>query len=171
MKVQNSNPSSEIVWIVDSKDNVVDTMARGEMRKRGLIYRVTYLLVFNNAGQLLVQTRTMSKDMYPGYLDFSAGGVVLAGESYEVSAERELSEELGIDNKLTPLFDIYFEESQSHPINRNWGRVFYCVSDGPFSLQAEEVSDAVFMDVDKALEISPALITPDTRQVLIAWLL
>ena len=171
MKKQNSSPSSEIVWIVDSDDNVVDSMARGEMRKKGLIYRVTYLLIFNRAGQVLVQTRTATKDMYPRYLDFAAGGVVLAGETYEESAARELEEELGIGDELTPLFDIYFEESESKPINRNWGRVFRGISEGPFALQVEEVSEAEFMDVTVAIKLPIERVTPDTRAVLVAWLL
>ena len=36
------------------------------------------------------------RDVFPGYYDIAAGGVVLAGETYEAGARRELAEEVGI---------------------------------------------------------------------------
>ena len=57
-------------------------------------------------GDLYVQKRTLTKDVYPGYYDVATGGVLQAGETYEQSAERELAEELGIRNiPQVPLFD------------------------------------------------------------------
>ena len=48
----------------------------------------------------------MSKDESPGLWDTSSSGHVNSGESYEVSAYRELWEELGIKTVLTPLAKI-----------------------------------------------------------------
>ena len=171
MTTQKPNPSQEVISIVDLDDNVVDTAPRWRMREQGLRHRVTYLLVFNHRAQLLVQTRTKHKDWYPCFLDFAAGGVVLANESYEQSAERELAEELGITAALTPLFDIYFEDRATALTTKSWGRVFSCISEGPFKLQVEEVAATEFMDVETALEINRSLVTPDTRQVLLAYML
>jgi len=171
MQSQVPDPSNEMIYQVDSGDNIIDSVSRGEMRTKGYCHRVTYLLVFNNAGEILVQTRTSMKDWYPGSLDFAAGGVVLAGESYEVSGCRELTEELGITETLTPQFDIYFEDNTTTPCTRSWGRVFTCTSEGPFELQAEEVAAAEFMSIESALGIDGSLVTPDTRQVLLAYIL
>ena len=77
----------EQVVIVDRENRPVGVAPRWEMRAGGLPHRATYILIFNAAGELHVQRRTMTKDVYPGYLDPAAGGVVLAGESYEESAE------------------------------------------------------------------------------------
>ena len=52
----------ETIAIVDAADNVIGSATRAQMRASGLTYRVTYILVFNAAGQLLVQRRTQSKD-------------------------------------------------------------------------------------------------------------
>ena len=38
----------------------------------------------------------MQKDFFPGYYDLSTGGVVGAGEDDDMSAVREIEEELGI---------------------------------------------------------------------------
>jgi len=163
--------ATEIVSIVDSTNTVIGAMPRNQMRAQSVIYQVTYILVFNSGGDLLVQRRTDTKDVYPGLLDLAAGGVVLAEESYEVSAARELEEELGISVPLNRHFDIWFEDSTCSPANRNWGRVFSCVHDGPFSLQASEVVSVEFMPLDDALTIDPEEVTPDSRQVLVAYLL
>jgi 8-oxo-dGTP pyrophosphatase MutT (NUDIX family) len=144
-------PAQEIVQIVDRDNRVTDALPRHLMRSRGLIHRASYILVFNDQQEVFVQKRTTTKDIYPGYWDVAAGGVVLAAESYEHSAARELAEELGISGiPLTPLFDHYFEDAT----NRVWGRVFRCVHEGPFSLQPEEVEYGLFMPVPQILECS-----------------
>ena len=86
----------EIVTIVDEENRVVGAAPRSRMRADGLPHRATYILVFNDEGELFVQKRTTVKDIYPGYHDVATGGVVLSGESYEDAAKRELAEELGI---------------------------------------------------------------------------
>ncbi len=146
-----SDPSEEIVQIVDEENREIAAVARWMMREQGLIHRASYILVFNSAGELFVQKRTMGKDIYPGYWDVAAGGVVLAGESYEESARRELAEELGVSGvPLRFLFDQYYEDAD----NRVWGRVFSCTHDGPFELQEEEVEYGRFMPVFLAQEYS-----------------
>ena len=84
------DPGGEIVQVVDEDNRETGAVTRREMRARGLVHRASYILVFNSRGELFVQKRTVSKDIYPGYLDVAAGGVVLAGESYEEAARREL---------------------------------------------------------------------------------
>ena len=82
----------EIVTIVDENNRPVGTAPRRRMRAERLIHRATYILVFDPRGRLLIQKRTPDKDIYPGYFDAAAGGVVLAGETYEESAAREAKE-------------------------------------------------------------------------------
>ncbi len=82
------DPGEEIIQVVDDDNRETATVSRREMRARGLVHRASYILVFNSKGELFVQKRTQDKDIYPGYLDVAAGGVVLAGESYEEAARR-----------------------------------------------------------------------------------
>jgi 8-oxo-dGTP pyrophosphatase MutT (NUDIX family) len=159
-----NNPKDETVQIVDEENTEIAAVARGIMREQQLIHRACYILVFNQAGDLFVQKRTKTKDVYPGYYDVAAGGVVLAGESYEESAERELAEELGIEGvKLTPCFDNYFEDT----VNKVWGRVFRCRHEGPFTLQKEEIESGGFMNVTQILDAADSqLFTPDGIEIL-----
>ncbi len=149
----------EIITIVDADNNVVGSATRREMRDRGLPHRATYILVFNSKGELFVQKRTMSKDIYPGYYDVATGGVVLVDESYDLSAERELAEELGARNtSLTPHFDFKHEDDK----NIVWGRLYTCTYDGEITLQEEEVESGEFLTVDEVLELSKMKpFTPD----------
>ncbi|MCL2340239.1 MAG: NUDIX hydrolase YfcD [Proteobacteria bacterium] len=160
----NPDSAEELVEIVDRDNNPIGAVTRQIMRQQNLIHRASYVLVFNRDGQLFIQKRTRTKDIYPGYWDLAAGGVVQAGESYLESAQRELREELGVAGvKLTHLFDQYFEASD----NQVWGRVFFCVSEGPFTLQREEIDCGRFIDLDaiEALHQTEP-VTPDGMVIL-----
>ena len=159
-----NNPKDETVQIVNEENTEIAAVSRRIMREQQLIHRACYILVFNQAGDLFVQKRTKTKDVYPGYYDVAAGGVVLAGESYEESAERELAEELGIEGvELTPCFDNYFEDTT----NKVWGRVFRCKHEGPFTLQKEEIESGGFMNVTQILNAADSqLFTPDGIDIL-----
>jgi isopentenyldiphosphate isomerase len=140
--------ADEIVTIVDEHNTVVGSAPRGEMRAKNLPHRSTYILVFNSRGELYVQKRTLSKDVFPGYYDPATGGVVLAGESYEQGAVRELAEEMGIrDVPLTWLFDFYFADERT----RVWGGAFSCVYEGPLVLQEEEVESVTLLTPEEIL--------------------
>lgn len=155
---------NEIIQIVDEKNTEIAAVPRRIMREQNLIHRATYILVFNRAGEIFIQRRTKTKDIYPGYWDIAAGGVVMANESYEDSACRELEEELGIsDNNLAYCFDHYYEDEN----NRVWGRVFRCTHDGPFELQGSEVEYGMFVPAQTALGMSKTeLFTPDGIEIL-----
>lgn len=148
---------------------MIGSLPRHRMRAENRIHRATFILVFNSRGELFVQKRSMTKDVYPGYYDIAAGGVVLADESYETSAQRELHEELGISGAdLMYCFDFYFEDQD----NRVRGRVYTCVYDGDITLQTEEIDSGAFIDPDQCLRMNAVRpLTPDGIYVLKRFLL
>jgi len=154
----------EIVTIVDEQNNVVGAAPRWQMRAEGLPHRATYILVFNAAGDLFVQKRTLTKDIYPGYYDVATGGVVLADETYRASAARELAEELGVRGvELRQHFDFYHTDHG----NRVWGRVYSCAYDGHVVLQEEEVESGDYYPLEKIMKLSAREpFTPDGLYVL-----
>lgn len=157
-------PAEELVAIVDRDNHPIGAVSRRIMRQQRLIHRASYILVFNRRGELFLQKRSLTKDVYPGYWDVAAGGVVQAGESYLESAERELREELGVTGvKLKTLFDQYFEDKD----NRVWGRIFSCTHEGPFTLQAEEIDCGRFVAlpaIESLHQSEP--VTPDGMALL-----
>jgi 8-oxo-dGTP pyrophosphatase MutT (NUDIX family) len=160
--------TDEIVTLVDEQNHVVGAVSRKEMRTKRLPHRSTYILVFNGQGALYVQKRTASKDVFPGYYDPAAGGVVLAGEAYEEGAQRELEEEMGIRGvPLAHLFDFFFEDENT----RVWGRAYSCVYDGEVILQPEEVESGGFLEISEILALAETeRFTPDGLYVLRRYL-
>jgi 8-oxo-dGTP pyrophosphatase MutT (NUDIX family) len=160
--------AAELVTIVDKENKEVGVVPRREMRSGRLRHRATYILVFNGKGELFVQKRTQTKDVFPGHYEVAAGGVVLAGESYEEGAVRELEEELGIrDTPLTLLFDFYYEDEHI----RLWGRAFSCEYDGELVLQEEEVESGEFVKIDEVLRLATTgQFTPDCLYLLRRYL-
>jgi isopentenyldiphosphate isomerase len=154
------NSAEEIVALVDEHNQVVGAAPRREMRARKLPHRASFILVFNARGELYVQRRTMTKDIYPGRYDPATGGVVLAGESYEENAVRELAEELGIhDVPLQSHGDFYFADADV----KVCGRVFSCQYDGKVILQAEEVESVSLMTLEQILQSeSPGAFASDS---------
>jgi isopentenyldiphosphate isomerase len=93
--------AEEILDVVDSNDQVIESLPRSEVYKRGdCIIRGCWLFIQNSKGQLWIPRRAKTKSLFPDALDGSAVGHVSAGETYEEAAIRETEEEVGI--KLKP---------------------------------------------------------------------
>lgn len=87
----------ERIQLVDARNRPCGSAWRAEMRRFHFWHRATYVVVRNGRGEICVQRRTLTKEVFPGGLDLAAGGVVGAGEAEHVAARRELAEELGIE--------------------------------------------------------------------------
>ena len=128
--------TDELVDIVDDDDRVVATVTRAEMRAGRLQHRSVGVVVMSGDGRLLVHRRSEAKDIWPGWWDIAAGGVVAAGETYEAAARRELVEELGIAG-------VEFEFlAQSRFVNDDVAelcRGYRVVHDGPFTFDDGEI--------------------------------
>ena len=130
-------PSDEIFDVVNEHDQVIGRRSRSEVHQLGLMHRAVHVLVFNFAGQLFLQKRSLSKDRQPGLWDSSSSGHVDSGEDYDACAIRELREEIGLKLETPPqrLFKLAAgpETDQEHV----W--VYRCQSEGPFQLHPDEI--------------------------------
>ncbi|MBT8037629.1 MAG: ribosomal RNA small subunit methyltransferase A [Verrucomicrobiae bacterium] len=88
----------EVFDVVDEADHVLRQETRDVVHQDELLHRAVHLFVFNKHKELFLQKRSRLKDRHPGVWDSSAAGHLNAGECYESTATRELSEELGIDD-------------------------------------------------------------------------
>lgn len=92
---------NELLDLFDIDEQVVGTVERREYYRNQSTYKDLYLrlaemFIVNDQGQLWVPKRTLDKKIAPGGLDYSAGGHVSSGESYEIGLIREVEEELGL---------------------------------------------------------------------------
>jgi isopentenyldiphosphate isomerase/intracellular septation protein A len=79
--------------------------------KSFLLHPVVHLHVFNNAGKLYLQKRSMNKDIQPGKWDTSVGGHIGLGETVADALKRETSEELGLNGYIPQFLGSYIWES------------------------------------------------------------
>jgi isopentenyl-diphosphate Delta-isomerase len=94
------NPD-ELFDRVDECDQVIGTVRRGDAHcDPTLIHRSVQILVLDRGGRILLQLRSARKDLFPGYYCASASGHVMAGETYDETADREIVEELGVAPRL-----------------------------------------------------------------------
>ncbi|MCG6553831.1 MAG: NUDIX domain-containing protein [Candidatus Magnetominusculus sp. LBB02] len=92
-----SSEGAELLDIVNPEGQVIGQARRNEVHGNNkLLHRVVHVFVFNPEGKLLLQKRSMKKDVAPGVWDTSVGGHVDLGETIEAAVLREMSEELGV---------------------------------------------------------------------------
>jgi len=136
----------EIFEIFDEHDCLIGTAKRSECHGNpGLIHRTAHVVVYHPDGRILLQRRSMNKDIQPGKWDTAVGGHVMPGETYEQAAVREMTEELGLP-ETTPL-KFLFDSRIRNNIESENVRIFSAVSAGPFNFQKEEIDEVAFWDV------------------------
>jgi 8-oxo-dGTP pyrophosphatase MutT (NUDIX family) len=131
----------EPVDVVDEDDRVVATVPRRQMRAERLRHRAVFVAVISSAGQVLVQRRSEAKDLWPGWWDIGAGGVVGAGEGFDAAARRELHEELGIDAVPLPLGGGRHAAAYADAEVQLVARCYRVVHDGPVAFVDGEVTE------------------------------
>ena len=109
-----------------------------------LIHKSVHVVVFDSTcRKILLQKRSMSKDIQPGKWDTAVGGHVAAGESVEAAARRELAEELGITGEP----EFFFNSTIKNNVESELVTVFKLVSNGPFDFSKEEIDEVKFFDL------------------------
>ena len=150
--------SDEQIDLIDDAGNTIGVVKRSQMRGQRLPHRCVYLFVFNRRGELFIHLRTATKDVFPSHWDLAVGGVLMAGESFDMGARRELLEELGVAAEPEPLFPFRYADERTIVQG-----MVYCVShDGPFCLQPEEVVRGEFVPLaELEARLSSAPFCPD----------
>jgi len=129
--------SDEFFDVVDGRDTVVGRAARREVHARGLLHRAVHILVFDGAGRVFLQKRSMKKDIAPGLWDSSCSGHVDAGENYDAAAIRELAEELGL--RIVSVPERLFRVEACRETGWEFVWVYRLTHPGPFTLHPDEI--------------------------------
>ena len=137
--------NKELLAVVDEHDQTIEYRPRHEIHALGLRHRAVHILVFNDSQQLLLQKRSMTKDLNKGLWDTSAAGHVDQGESYDSCAPRELQEELNVIAALTPLFKL----QPAPALGMEFIQVYSCQHNGPFQFATDEIDEIRWLEQDE----------------------
>ena len=144
--------------IVDKDDRVIGQATRKEVHTKGLRHRAVHVWVFNAAGFIFLQKRSIYKDTAPGKWDSSCSGHVNAGETYDAAAIRELQEEIGLDASVASKLTLVFKSDACRETSMEFTQVYRLFNEGPFSLHPAEIEDGDWfspMEVDTAINEAP----------------
>ena len=150
----------DLLDIVDADNNLTGKVEeKQEVHERGLWHREALVFIGNHKMQLLGYKRVATTSVNPGVVVPMFGGHVLAGESYEDGAKRELEEETGLSNKkLTFLMQTkVIERGKLGVINKRHTNYYFCVSDkriGAFKFPKSEIDGAFWLDFQEAKRIA-----------------
>ncbi|MDR0866480.1 MAG: NUDIX domain-containing protein [Candidatus Symbiothrix sp.] len=150
----------EVFPLVDESGNVTGSALRSECHNGSkLLHPVIHLHIYNKAGELLLQKRSMDKDIQPGKWDTSVGGHVDFGENIETALRREAQEELGI-NGFTPLFlRSYIFESE---IEKEMVYSYKTICEGPFEFDPNEIDAIRFWNLEEIRKhLNTSVFTPN----------
>ncbi|HXW68512.1 MAG TPA: NUDIX domain-containing protein [Dissulfurispiraceae bacterium] len=137
----------ELLEIVDKDGKSLGVAPRSSIHGNpSLLHKVVHVLVFNSAGELLLQKRSMSKDVSPGKWDTSVGGHVSAEEDVSSAVYREMKEELGVETS-EPVFLYCYIHSDTYESELVF--THSCVHNGPFSFDAEEIDAVKFWRIEE----------------------
>ena len=139
----------EVFDVVNDRDEVVGQATRGEVHAKRLWHRAVHAFVFDAAGRVFLQKRSMLKDTSPGCWDSSASGHLDSGEGYDAAVVRELKEEIGLtivpECGLTALFKV--DSCKDTGWEFVW--VYRLRSEGPFALNPAEIEHGAWFSEEE----------------------
>lgn len=137
----------EFLEVVNDKWEIIEIFPRSKIHGNpSLIHRVVHVLVFNRRGELLLQKRSMNKDVAPGKWDTSVGGHINPGESLLDAVKREMNEELGITTCQPGFLYSYIH---SNPYETELVYTYSCLYDGEIYFNKEEIDEVRFWSLQE----------------------
>ena len=107
---RNGLAEPDALILVDDADRDVGTLSKARCHEgNGILHRAFSLLIFNAAGELLIQQRAAAKRLWPLFWSNSCCSHPRSGESMEAATRRRLHEELGIACPLQFLFKFKYQ--------------------------------------------------------------
>ena len=153
----------EMVEVIDANFNVLKIVSREEIIEKNLKHKGAFVIVKNDSGQCYAQKRSAKKETYPGLWCVSAGGGVVAGESFEAAASRELEEELGIKAEIEFAFDFSFYSDVANYISK----IYIAVYNGEIRPNPEEIEQGKWVTKEEVMQmIQENQLCPDTAQYM-----
>ena len=159
----------EDLILVDAGDNEIGFRSKAECHDGvGILHRAFSVFLFNDAGQVLLQKRSSSKRLWPGFWSNSCCSHPRRGESMQVAIERRLSDELNINAALEYIYQFCYQAHYGEAGSENELCHVYLGTVGDDVLANESEIDSIRLiaaaDLDAEFAENPHQFTPWFKQ-------
>jgi len=129
----------EQVILVDENDVAIGVMEKQQAHLQGLLHRAISILVFNSAGELLIQQRAAHKYHSPMLWTNTCCSHPRPGESNDHAASRRLMEEMGMSVKLEKKWSFTYKTTfENGLMEHEYDHVYFGYSDIHPQINPEE---------------------------------
>lgn len=137
-----------LVVLVDTSDNEIGYLDKLEAHQKGMLHRAFSVLIFNSAGELLLQKRAAGKYHSAGLWTNTCCSHPMPNERITDAAQRRLKEEMGLTCEMKFLYKFRYRapldnELTEHEIDY----VFTGISDRVPVIDSQEVADWKYMSL------------------------
>lgn len=159
-----SSEAEELI-LVDADDNEIGFLSKADCHDgAGVLHRAFSVFLFNDDGELLLQQRSQSKRLWPGYWSNSCCSHPRRGESMQVATQRRLLDELNIETSLEYVYKFSYEASFGYLGSEHELCHVYLGKVGePVRANTNEIADTRFVSAEALaaeMDASPERFTP-----------
>lgn len=156
---------AEQLILVDADDNETGFLSKADCHDGdGVLHRAFSLFLFNEDGELLLQQRSDSKRLWPGYWSNSICSHPRRGESMAVATRRRLLDELNIEAELEFVYKFAYQASYDEAGSENeLCHVFLGRAPADIRPNEHEIAAVRFItpaDLDREFAEQPETLTP-----------
>jgi len=157
--------SNELLILVDENDRVVGYKTKNDCHNGdGILHRAFSVFIFRKNGKLILQQRSAVKRLWSRFWSNSCCSHPRKGESYEVSTQRRILEELGLKTELKYLYNFVYQ-AKFGDIGSEYENcaVFIGSCDDDLHINPNEISSVKEIspdDMDREFETNSELYTP-----------
>jgi isopentenyldiphosphate isomerase len=159
---------SSLIDRVNDANEPVGTVPRADVFRLQANFRTVHVLVFNSAGEVLLQRLSATRQRHPLAWGSSVAGYLHAGEGYATAARRRLKEELDL---TTQIHEVGVTAMPDEGVTKFVG-VFTTMSESAWNADPDHIDAIRFWpldDVQRQLRSQPELFTASLRHVLNYW--
>jgi len=141
------------VILVDEQDHPLGVMEKMEAHEKGLLHRAFSVLVFNQAGELLLQRRAFGKYHSEGLWTNTCCSHPYPDEDIITAGKRRLKEEMGFECEIHEVFSFIYKAKLDKGLTEyELDHVLIGFSDETPHLNLEEASAFKWLSIPKIKE-------------------
>jgi isopentenyl-diphosphate Delta-isomerase len=152
------------IILVDEFDNAIGTMEKMEAHTKGVLHRAFSVVLFNSAGEILLQKRSKEKYHSGGLWTNTCCSHPRPQDNIDEATRRRLMHEMGIDIQPEFAFKFMYKANLDHNlIEHEFDHVYTAIFDGTPAINTDEVEAWKFMNISDLLtdmSMFPSMYTP-----------